>query len=975
MSDTLDDPRSTASALGAEATPDDALPPKPVKTALAPLNPNAQPREPQQPQKNPWDADPLFSGAYKIISPGEGAHGNPNAKNPYSSATGLTQITRPTFLSTFKKWHPDQAQGKSDDEIWALAKDGDTNTKVGAELAHDNATQMQKAGVQVTPNSIAAAHRIGSGGAIGALKADPNTPLSQVAPDVLTRGNEDIASLTVGQFLANPYPGRSGGGSGGSGAGGDPSALFRINQSAEEGNRMFADLNRNLSEDRERISRLAKDYKPFEATPPPKQPDVDPLQAFGSVASIFGLLAAGLSKTPAIAAMNALAGSIEGAAQHDWKKYQTEYRAWKDNTDYAIQAHKIYSEDVNEALRMMSTDATTGHAMLQLALTKSGDYENQMRAWRKDPLEFQELQSNAEKARLQMEKMREETDMHVQLKAANQNLDQNREALRLAQSTGDPEKISAAEQNYKQAQEIVDEKYSSIERLKRAEMGGFDPRRGAGSAVSQQQMELYRQQVRDHPEWGDEDKTRALNNILGREDPTDKAQRLKAADANKGTPQSVALRKYMDEHPDATAEDIQKFITNFKSDAPDVARRKDADLELRQKKEATYERSAQITQDYKERVLKLNTDKSISAQERATRLDEERARHDRALEDVMRSRLTKAPTAAASKERDAAILAESKFVQEEGRAPTDSDADQTKMAQLRTGARRESANEVISDEAADFTAGRVLAGDQHATVGMARSSANITKVTNHLVQMAKEQNISARELSVRIAEFMGTVAGERTLGVQAARMEVMAKQVEQFAPLVVERSHAVDRTEYPDLNSIQLAVEKRTGDTNVVLFSQALNSMAAEYAKFLNPQGIATDADKAKAREILDIAWTTGQIDATIKQIQMEIEFGQKSIGSVRKEFREGFGGVMGPAPGNDPPPDPEQFFSDVPKEVMDAAIADYKRKSAVGVPPAPTGGRSQPSSPPRVTNDAEYNAIPSGTEFVDPNGVKRRKP
>lgn len=29
----------------------------------------------------------------------------------------------------------------------------------------------------------------------------------------------------------------------------------------------------------------------------------------------------------------------------------------------------------------------------------------------------------------------------------------------------------------------------------------------------------------------------------------------------------------------------------------------------------------------------------------------------------------------------------------------------------------------------------------------------------------------------------------------------------------------------------------------------------------------------------------------------------------------------------------------------------------------------------PRVTNDAEYQAIPSGTEYIDPNGVKRRKP
>src|SRR3546814_15592909 len=46
-------------------------------------------------------------------------------------------------------------------------------------------------------------------------------------------------------------------------------------------------------------------------------------------------------------------------------------------------------------------------------------------------------------------------------------------------------------------------------------------------------------------------------------------------------------------------------------------------------------------------------------------------------------------------------------------------------------------------------------------------------------------------------------------------------------------------------------------------------------------------------------------------------------------------------------------------------AVAD----SQAGAAPAATGG------PARVTNDAEYSALPSGTEFIGPDGQTRRKP
>jgi len=43
--------------------------------------------------------------------------------------------------------------------------------------------------------------------------------------------------------------------------------------------------------------------------------------------------------------------------------------------------------------------------------------------------------------------------------------------------------------------------------------------------------------------------------------------------------------------------------------------------------------------------------------------------------------------------------------------------------------------------------------------------------------------------------------------------------------------------------------------------------------------------------------------------------------------------------------------------------------------PQATPPAAQQPSQLPRVTNDAEFNALPKGAEFVGPDGIKRRKP
>ena len=233
---------------------------------------------------------------------------------------------------------------------------------------------------------------------------------------------------------------------------------------------------------------------------------------------------------------------------------------------------------------------------------------------------------------------------------------------------------------------------------------------------------------------------------------------------------------------------------------------------------------------------------------------------------------------------------------------------------------------VITDEAAHFAAQRVWAGDEKALTGMARSSANITKVNNEIVAEGKRLGKSAEELAAKVAEFGGVVAGQRTLGTRAANMGVAANEVRVMAPVALDASSKVDRSRYSDLNAIIQSAERRTGDPNIIRFGLAANSLIYTYSKFLNPTGIPTDADKARATEILATAWSKGQFEAAIDQIvNKEIPSGLAAVRATRGELNDSLTGKgVGPGTGR------------------------------------PSGATREDAVP--ISNEAETNTLPDGT-------------
>lgn len=127
--------------------------------------------------------------------------GNPNAKNPKSSATGLGQFIDSTWLGVVRKHAPHLMEGRSNAEVLALRTDPDIARRMLEAHTDDNREFLRNRGIEATDGNLYLAHFLGAGGAVRVLSEDPNASVEQVLGANVAAANPFLKGRTVGQLI------------------------------------------------------------------------------------------------------------------------------------------------------------------------------------------------------------------------------------------------------------------------------------------------------------------------------------------------------------------------------------------------------------------------------------------------------------------------------------------------------------------------------------------------------------------------------------------------------------------------------------------------------------------------------------------------------------------------------------------------------------------------------------------------------
>jgi hypothetical protein len=522
---------------------------------------------------------------------------------------------------------------------------------------------------------------------------------------------------------------------------------------------IYARMEANAQKDQERVDKAAENYKPIEAPPPaPKPPENDPLSAFASPASIFAMLASAFTHTPAINAMNGMAGAINAAKQNDWKAYDTAYKQWEDNTKLAIEHHRLQAEDMKNALDMMQTNLAAGAAMAKAVAAQSDD---RIATTLLETGQYEKL------AQVQMERQRTAAAMSeasIRVKELNMQLQDRRDKQELAKQYA-----AAPDDATKQA---ILQKSIQMEEIKNPE---FAERVTQDRALAGQRANEKNQIVTD---------------------PTTNKQYV----FNPVTHQATTL-------------DGQPYTPG-------------------------------------------------------------------GLEKIGKGQ----PSASGAAEKDAETLANWEFEQKNKRPP--GPADEAEMAKLRVKQRLDDKG-VIDDQTAEVIAKRVVeTGDEKAMTGLARNAANVAKANQFIARIMREEGKTPADITAKVVQLAGLMAAERTTDIRGSNIGVGLLETDVFDPQVRDASKKVDRTRFPTVNSLEMAAARGTGGEDVVQLVIAVNAMKNAYATVLKRGGAATDDANRRADEVINAAWSDGQINAALDQIHIEAMGAEKAVGNQRENLR-----------------------------------------------------------------------------------------
>lgn len=211
---------------------------------------------------------------------------------------------------------------------------------------------------------------------------------------------------------------------------------------------------------------------------------------------------------------------------------------------------------------------------------------------------------------------------------------------------------------------------------------------------------------------------------------------------------------------------------------------------------------------------------------------------------------------------------------------------------------RRFASQAMPDDTAEFMAELVMRDPAMAShiggYGQA-GQANKNKVWGLVHKKMEADNRPPGDIAAAKVAMIGAGQEARTVGGVSGSVALGTKEIEQFAPLVLEASKKVNRTEYPTVNAISNAVSKGTGGAEVVKLNSYIQSLKNAYAQVLVRGGRSTEGARKASGELIDKAWSDGQIGAAIEAMRKEAKGAGVAARGAKADIAAGVSGRAAP--------------------------------------------------------------------------------
>jgi hypothetical protein len=188
-----------------------------------------------------------------------------------------------------------------------------------------------------------------------------------------------------------------------------------------------------------------------------------------------------------------------------------------------------------------------------------------------------------------------------------------------------------------------------------------------------------------------------------------------------------------------------------------------------------------------------------------------------------------------------------------------------------------------------------LSGDKTVMQNLGRGaqgSANIVALRQAITKEAQAQGMTGPQIAAKMAEFAGTMAGQRTAGTRIANIEMASNEAESLIPLARDASAGVARSSLLPFGKAQIMFNEQTNDPAMRKFAAANNALVNVYSRAISPSGVPTVSDKEHARHLLSTAMDQKSYLAVLDQMERELAAARHAPQAVRKAFSDSVTGT-----------------------------------------------------------------------------------